>query len=225
MTNIRSALGRWSEALERLVPIGEVIARNPVAHTSTASTRSLLLRSASAWRSHDLLTQAVLLYDAGHLLGARILIRSAIESLAVLAYLNQLMRRVVNGTLAFQDFANKTRTLALGSRDGSTEITALSIMTILQKVEPRIPGLHSVYESLCESAHPNHEGLVEGYLAFEDDGWTAKFSNRWADKYKEGFESYVLVVAQLYYIEHDVEWSEAFSELEAWLVSNPQPAA
>lgn len=225
MTDIRAALSRWSATLERLVPIGGVIARVPAAHTSTAPTRSLLLRAASAWRAHDLLTQALALYDAGNLLGARILIRSAIESLAVLAYLNQQMRGVVNGSVNFQDFAKKTRILALGSRDGSTEVSALSVMTILEKVERRIAGLSSVYASLCESAHPNHEGLVEGYLTFEDDGWTAKFSNKWSEKYKEGFESYVLVVAQLYYIEHDIEWSEAFAELETWLSKNPQSPA
>lgn len=222
MTDIREALSRWSAALERQVPIGGIIARNPIAHTSTAPTRSLLIRAASAWRTHDLLTQAITLYDAGHLLGARILIRSAIESLAVLAYLNQQMRGVVNGSVKFADFAANTKKLALGARNGSTEVSALNIMTILEKVERRITGLSSVYASLCESAHPNYEGLIEGYIDFEDDGSTARFSNKWSEKYKNGFESYVLVVTQLYYVEHDIEWIEAFAELENWLGKNPQ---
>ncbi len=222
MTDIRAALRGWSAALEVEIPIRGVIARNPGAHTSTAPTRSLLLRAASAWRSYDLLVQSLVLYDAGYLLGARILVRSAIETLAVLAYLNQLMRGVVSGAVQFHEFAAKTRVLALGSRDGSTEITALNIITILAKVERRVPGLRSVYDSLCETAHPNHEGLIDGYLAFEEDGWKATFANRWAAKYGEGFQSHVEVVAQLFYIEHDHEWVEAFAELEQWLQENPQ---
>ena len=225
MTDIRAALGRWSGALEGEVPIRGIIARHREAHTSTAPTRSLLIRTASAWRSHDLLTQALVLYDAGHLLGARILVRSAIESLAVLAYLNQQMRGIVAGTVPFHNFIDKTKTLALGSRNKSTEVEALNIMTILQKVEHRIPGLCSVYNALSESAHPNHEGLINGYLTFEDNGWIAKFSNRWAEIYSDGFESYVLVVAQLFYIEHDLEWSESFADLERWLATNPQPTS
>lgn len=63
---------------------------------------------------------------------------------------------------------------------------------------------------------------MDGYLTWEDDGWTARFSNKWEEKFRSGFESYVSVVIQLYWIEHDERWMETFEALEKWLRSNPQ---
>jgi hypothetical protein len=80
-----------------------------------------MLREAVFWRVHDLKTQSYALHQQGHGLGARILLRSGFESLAILIYLIQLMQQVHDGELNFHAFSERTSVLLLGSRDGSTE--------------------------------------------------------------------------------------------------------
>lgn len=75
----------------------------------------LLLREAVAWRLVDLLTQSVHLHKAKHVLGARILVRSAFETVGMLIYASQEMRRVVAGELDFHEFSKRTSQLLLGS--------------------------------------------------------------------------------------------------------------
>ena len=161
MNTVREALEQWRSALCKEVAVGSVFARDPEVHRWKAPLRSLILRESTAWRAHDLLSQAVYLSEAGHYLGAFILVRSAIETLTVLAYLNQVTRAVVAGKSSYQEFSDKTIRLLLGSKNKSTSAESINVMTALEKVEKRIPGLLDVYVSLSEMAHPNYEGTAQ----------------------------------------------------------------
>lgn len=222
MTTLREALEIWRNSLCTEVPAAGVMARNPSVHRFKAPLRSLILREATSWRAFDLLTQAVYLAEANHYLGARILVRSAIETLALLVYLNQITRSVVSGELPYKDFSEKTARLLLGSKNKSTANESINIISVLAKVETRIPGLSDVYANLSESAHPNYEGTANGYGTIDHDEWTTKFSNKWAERYGNGFESFVRVTAHLYQIEYNDEWIAAWAELEQWMQSNIQ---
>ena len=130
MDSIDKALAEWRKSLCEPVDVGGLLTRNPVEHKWKATFRSLSLREAISWRLQDLLYQSKLLSNADHLLGARILLRSALETLAVLIYLNQLMRKVVSGDLDFHTFSDKTTILLLGSRDESTHYQSINIVTM-----------------------------------------------------------------------------------------------
>jgi hypothetical protein len=221
MNTVRAALDQWQAALCREVPVGGVFARDPEVHRWKAPLRSLILREATAWRAHDLLQQAVLLSEASHLLGARILVRSAIETLATLAYLNQITRAVVSEEISYKDFSDKTVRLLLGSKNKSTSAESINIITVLGKVEKRIPGLTDVYADLSESAHPNYDGTAKGYGTIDHAEFTTHFSNKWAREYAPGFESFVRVTAHLYQVEYDEEWTDAWECLEAWMRTHP----
>lgn len=73
--------------------------------------RNLLLREAMSWRAHDLLHQAYVLHKNSETLGARILVRSALETLAVLIYLNQITTSVVENLKPFAEFCDSTPNL------------------------------------------------------------------------------------------------------------------
>lgn len=221
MNTIREALDQWQVALCKEVPVGELFARDPEVHRWKAPLRSLVLREATSWRAHDLLQQAVFLSEAGHLLGARILVRSAIETLVTLAYLNQITRAVVSEEIPYQDFSDKTVRLLLGSKNNTTSAESISIITVLRKVEKRIPGLTGVYADLSESAHPNYDGTSKGYGTIDRAEFTTRFSNKWAKNYAPGFESFVRVTAHLYQVEYDEEWTDAWEALEAWMRAHP----
>ena len=131
MDTVQQSLANWDSSRMASIPVAGLLSRNPVAYKWKAPFRSWMLREAVFWRLHDLLTQSYALHQQGHGLGARILLRSGFETLAVLIYLNQLMQQVVDGKLNFHLFSDKTTTLLAGSRDGSTKHESLNVMTIL----------------------------------------------------------------------------------------------
>jgi hypothetical protein len=220
MEHLERSLAEWGKSLCQEVDIGSLFARNATAHRWKATTRSLVLREAIGWRTHDLLTQALALFKLNHVLGCRILVRSAIESIALLAYLNLQMRQVVSGSLPFLDFSDKTTRLILGSKDKSTEHESINIMTIIGHVEKRFPGIGELYAGLSESAHPNYEGTSHGYGSLNIETYVTKFQNQWATRYLHGLPSHIESCIALFYLEYNEEWIAAFEELERWLEHN-----
>ncbi|WP_209316467.1 hypothetical protein [Halomonas salinarum] len=167
-----------------------------------------------------MLEQSVALCDADHLLGARILLRSAFETVAVLIYLNQITRKVLEGTLDFHDFSDKTATLLLGSRDDSTPHKSLNIVTILEKCDARYPGMRDLYAKLSESAHPNYEGMAIGYSDVDRESNVVNYRNKWQTMYGQSHLQAVELCISVFCDEYNEEWPEAFEELERWIEGN-----
>ena len=220
MDTIDKSLEEWRESLYESIDVGGLLSRNPNAHKWKAPFRSLSLRESVGWRLQDLLFQSKLLSDSNQLLGARILLRSAFETLAVLIHLNQLMRNVVSGKMDFHGFSDKTTTLLLGSIDGSTEHSALNIVTIIQKCDRKYPGIFEIYEGLCESAHPNYEGLSGGYSKIDHENSVTHYSNRWAELFATSQNHGIALCIQTFCYEYNDEWMEANTSLEKWIVEN-----
>lgn len=220
MDSIDKVLKEWNESLCSSIDVAGLISRNPIAHKWKALFRSFSLREAVSWRLQDLLYQSKLLTDSGQILGARILLRSAFETLAVLIHLNQLMRNVVSGKLEFHEFSDKTTTLLLGSKDGSTGFESLNIVTILRKCDKKYPGMFEIYEGFCESAHPNHEGLSGGYTKIDYENFVTHYSNRWAEKFTESQIHGIELCINGFFLEYNDEWVEAMTRLEQWIAEN-----
>jgi hypothetical protein len=222
MGAVHQSLAQWEESQCRKVDVGGLFARSNVAHKWKAPFRSLSLRESVAWRTHDLLNQSVLLHDHDHLLGARVLLRSAFETVAVLIYLNQLTRRVLAGSLEFNDFSDRTTVLLLGSRDESTEHRSLNIVTILEKCNARYPGITGVYAMLSESAHPNYEGMAVGYSDIDRENHIVSYSNKWKSMYGALHLETVALCIKVFYAEYNEEWPDAFEKLERWIEHNEE---
>jgi len=157
---------------------------------------------------------------AGSMLGARILLRSAFETLAVLIYLNQNLRSVVAGELDFHIFSEKTTNLLLGSRDKSTPFESINILTILKKADKRYPGLEEIYGNLSESAHPNCEGMLLGYSKSDMEERVILFENKWNEKYRNGHVQMLMLCLGSFEHEYNDEFTNAFEILEKWIESN-----
>lgn len=128
---IEQLLAHWKTSLDPKLDLAGLYARNSIAHKWKAPFRSLMLRETVFWRLQDLLAQSLVLFQASHMLGARILLRSSFETLAILIYLNQLTAKVLGRTLNFHAFSDKTSQLLLGSKDQSTAHAAINIVTVL----------------------------------------------------------------------------------------------
>jgi hypothetical protein len=216
---VEHALERLKASLLPSFEIGGLISRNPVAHKWKATFRSLLLREAVFWRLEDLLRQSYVLHQQGHALGARILLRSALETLATLIYLNQLTASVLDGSLNFHVFGDKTTVLLLGSRNKMTDHTSINIQTVLQKCAKGYDFIEKFYADLSECAHPNHEGLIMGYSKPDRENFIENFSNRWAALYSKTHEQGMMIVVDIFEHEYNEVWTEQFAALEQWLVA------
>jgi len=202
------------------IEVGSLISRNSVAHKWKATFRSIVIREAIAWRAQDLLNQSLVLHKTQHSLGARILLRSALETIAILIYLNQLTRKVVSGSLNFHEFSNKTSILLLGSRDYTTKHKAINIVTVLQKYNSRYPRMESLYAILSESAHPNFEGICSGYTTIDKDNLSTNFSNKWTRMYGDTHPSSIELCVSVFSYEYNNEWKSAYEKLELWIEKN-----
>jgi lipopolysaccharide assembly outer membrane protein LptD (OstA) len=157
-----------------------------------------------------------------HSLGALILLRSALETLATLIYLNQLTASVLEGSLNFHAFSDKTTVLLLGSRNKTTDYSSINIQTVLQKCARRYDFIEQFYADLSESAHPNHEGLILGYSKPDQDNFIENFANHWSDMYSKTHEQKMSIVIMMFEHEYNDIWTEQFSALEEWLVTNDE---
>lgn len=220
MDTIEQNLANWRETLMKSIPIGGLLSRNPIAYKWKAPFRCWLLREVALWRVTDLLTQSKLLHQQGHSLGARILLRSGLETLAALIHLNQLIQQVLDGKLDFHLFDQKTSVLLLGSRDGSTNHKSLNIVTILNKCEKRYPGFKNLYDNLSESAHPNYEGMMVGYSKFDHDEYETHFSNRWAQLYGASHLGSMELCMMVFHHEYNDMWTDLMDKFENWIVEN-----
>lgn len=220
MPTIEQTLADWQSSLCPKVDVGGLHTRDPIAHKWKAPFRSLTLRETVFWRIHDLLTQSYELHLAHRALGARILLRSAFETLATLIYLNQATAAVVEGKQDFHSFSLTTSRLLLGSRDKSTEHRALNIVSVLEACERVYPGILNVYASLSESAHPNFEGLCFGYSRIDHDNDVSLFSNNMCSMFESKLVSGIELCMAVFKHEYNIEWPRYFERLESWLVAN-----
>ena len=220
MDTIEQNLTNWRASHMKCIPIAGLLSRNGIAYKWKASFRCWLLREAAFWREADLLTQSYALHQQGHGLGARILLRSAFETLSVLIYLNHNMRAVLEGELDFHEFSKLTSRQAVGSKNNPSGPVAVNVLTMLDKGEKLYPGLRGVYDSLSESAHPNFEGMVWGYSKVNHDEHETNFSNRWVELYGDRHLNSLELCMIVFDHEYQEEWPGLMERLESWIVEN-----
>lgn len=218
--DLEAYLVTWKASLCQEIAVGGLFTRNEIVHKWKAPWRSLLLRESVAWRLQDLLEQSHILYSSSHLLGARILLRSGFETMAILIHLNQTMRQVVAGTLDFHEFSVKTSKLLLGSRDKTTNYEAINILTVIQKADKRYAGLEGWYVALSESAHPNYEGMLFGYSEADEHNQVTTYKNQWVKRYGRLHIASIEACISVFVAEYNNEFSPAFEALELWIEQN-----
>ncbi len=154
------------------------------------------------------------------MLGARILLRSGFETLALLIYLNQITAKVLDNKLNFHTFSEKTSQLLLGSKNQSTKHSAINIITVLNHCNKRYPKLLELYSDLSESAHPNYEGICVGYSMVDHEEHRTSFANRWMKMYGDTHLMGMRVCIELFEAEYNEVWPTHFVDLERWIEVN-----
>lgn len=220
MNEITQKLEQWKSNLCPQIKVGGLLSRNEIAYSHKALFRNWLIRECVCWRMHDLLSQAQLLFEKDHILGSRILIRSAIETIAVLVYLNVKSVQVVDGKLNFIEYDHITRKLLLGSRNESTKYSSINILSVLKHCDKKYPGIASVYETLSENAHPNYEGICFGYSSVDFTNHEENFSNKWSYMWGEKHAPLMKLIIYVFETEYDDIWPESIKKIETWVELN-----
>lgn len=152
-------------------------------------------------------------------LGARTLLRSAIETVAILIELDRHTEEVIAEKIDFKTFQQKVLNLMLQNRDEGTLYKATNIVTILEKCDRKYPGLMKVYAWLSESAHPNYEGMRLSYSLTDPQTRVTSFVNRTGDLYSPMQKDGSIMAMTIF--DHEYQKSEQlFEQLEQWLVDH-----
>jgi len=220
MKEIRELLDRWAQSLCREVSVGGLISRCRIAHKWKAPYRTIVVREALLWRMHDLGQQIVLLAESNHILGSRILLRSAIETLCLLIYLNHKTQSVLSGTLPFLEFEEISKQLLIGSKNGATSLTAVNVLTVLKQADKVHPGLSEMHQHLSESAHPNFDGVLLSYTETDPKEFETRFLNNLKKFFGEEQEPAIALVFEIFESEYNIVWHQQMMQLEDWLRHN-----
>ncbi|WP_124834079.1 hypothetical protein [Burkholderia sp. Bp9031] len=123
---------------------------------------ALVAREALLHRVVALADDAFFLFDAQRALSAAIVTRSILETMAVLGYLHDVFEKF-DASGDEKTLYSRVAKVVVGARNMPDESPlAVHVLDAIRQTERRmvVPGLMSVYESLCEFTHPNWSGLL-----------------------------------------------------------------
>lgn len=219
---LRGRLDTWERELRRDVSAESLLARCPVAHKWKVTFLIVLSREASLWRMSDLGRALVRLVDSHDALAARIILRSACETAALLAYLNKKIESLIEGRLSFDDFNTVVRKIALGGKNEGDYFQPVNVMTAIQQFSKEHPLIQEIYDRLSEDAHPNASGLLYAYSDTNPELLETTFHRKIASA--DATSSHTATSADLIFLSYEQEynsvWPARFERLEQWLREN-----
>jgi len=131
----------------------------------------LVVGTALARRVADLGAVALDLADRRHIVAASILIRACMETSALVWWLAKQLDAAIDARDApgLKDFV--ARVLA-GSRPKGTTLLSPRVGHAIKAVnaDREYAGFSDLYSLLCETAHPNTDGVMASYAATKTDG-------------------------------------------------------
>ncbi len=155
-----SEIGQRVSALSNGLP--DVIDPAAISLKAKIPYKIIAYRETLLWRTEELSRVAYLQFKNEQVVSGIILTRCVMESAAAVWYvLNRIKTLVENEDL--NDFDDKAMRLLMGSKNDTTEINSINIMTFLDKVDTHLSGFRKLYDDLSEFAHPNWAGTSGVY--------------------------------------------------------------
>ena len=143
--------------------------------TSKLPSKALSIRELLIHRMAALASAAVDLYKQKRTIPAVILTRAIVETAVVMLIFHERLGRFLadknKDIVSFDDFLMRC---LLGAKNNPEMPTATNILTFVDRVEQRIPGFRSVYDGLCECAHPNWAGTFGAFGQIDKENFELK---------------------------------------------------
>lgn len=217
MEEIQLILNNWKKDRLDKIEIGSLYSRNKIVHKWKSPFRYLVIRELVFWRLIDLLEDIVSLLKDSKVLGARLLLRGAFETLGIIIYINQKVHSLINSDIDFRHFNEITTRLVLGTKSNFSTVESVNVLTVLEKCDKRYPGILDIYEDLSESSHPNFEGMSLGYSEIDQQEYITYFKNRWPELYMKDMKHLIMTCIHTFEYEYNNEFPTLFDSLEKWI--------
>lgn len=139
-----------------------------LSHKSKLPFKVMSHREPLLYRMTELAELACHLYEVKKLVSAFILTRSAMETAAMLFFLQKKIRAVVDsGDVAHVD--QSLMKMLFGSKDNKGPLEGYNILTAIECVDKEMPHFSESYASLSEFAHPNWSGTKGAYAKYDKE--------------------------------------------------------
>lgn len=133
-----------------------------ISRTAKTPVKAVHLREALYYRMTDLSGAAIDLYEQNKIVPAIIIIRAAYETAALCFYIY----KKINEAKEKQDINEIDAFLMrakFGQKLDEDYYQAFNTLTVIKHLDKQFSGLASMYDSLCEIAHPNWMGCEGAY--------------------------------------------------------------
>jgi len=126
-------------------------------------------------RMFDFCEASYLLINSNHIIPSLTLIRTLFENVAVTYRISSAIDKSLKSNKLTEDFDDLITKISLGTRYDS-DVSAINIMTNIEKLDKKYNGMLKFYEDLCEFVHPNWDGVEGSYSElFENNRYTDIF--------------------------------------------------
>ena len=157
-----------------IVVLPTKVSREDVSRTSLSALKAHLIRAGLLHRTADISKAVISLYKQGSYLPAIVLARSSVETFAVLHYFRKKLEKSVESGNSIEIDETLMRVL-FGDRESDDGVDAVNVLTVIDKLDKEVDGIRSLYDSLCEVAHPNWSGTVGYYGKVQDHIYSLSF--------------------------------------------------
>lgn len=214
-------LDGWRGRLSQEIPVGGLLSRCPIAYKWIAPFRCVLVREALLHRMLALGNGVVLLASHGQPVGARILLRTALEATALLEYTRQRIDALVKGHIDWDAFGELTTRFVIGSRI-TGDVAPIHVLKAVEDANKTYDGLLELYNTLSETVHPNYDGLVGSYVRIDHEehvAYLGDFAQERFGRLLVPYAGYVFIAFQCTYND---PWIRSMEALEKWLRDNDE---
>lgn len=131
----------------------------------------LLIRAIHCIRGCELASDALSAFRSGHRVSAVLLARALLESAAMISEsLTRVETAEKSGSASeIESTQQNLNKYIFGSRDDTSPVKAINILTVINRVDKDFPDLLKMYDNLSEYAHPNWRGGQGAYGTFNRD--------------------------------------------------------
>lgn len=123
---------------------------------------ALCCREAQIWRAEEFARAACDLLERGDFVAGVTVVRSLTESVASIWFLMEKIETQIKKGLA-PDIHEQLVTMLMGHKDQPGLPDAINVLTMIDKVDKKLPGFRKNYDRMSEFVHPNWSGALGAY--------------------------------------------------------------
>lgn len=198
--DINSSIDRLAARRRLTIPVTGHLARSRIAWKIDTFIEAILYRLVS------LAQGAASSWNSGNALPAFLCSRAAVETCALLFdFQERLKALLLNQDLGGIDSLVMNRLFASRDKDWlaeSPQLAAVNILTFVDKLDKKIPGVRQHYDRLSERCHPNSFGHHQLYTRTNYENGTVSFDHA---KAMEDIRAVTLGMTLLTLAEHSID--------------------